>query len=503
MPTFRRSLAPFVAKWKTHRLTRERSIAVGWGLSKWVIAYVAFAGIVEWTGVSLEAAGFAETRLRFDARHLGSIPSSDANAEPEPFGFFNTQQEFEMDHLLPERWLRPLTDRGIDYVLIYSAEALGNVRGGLKRGTIFSGALEAGVAIETEKQFGWQGATLYASSLVSHGQSLSDHHLGDLYGGSSIESESSLRLYELWLDQTFFHKTLSLRVGQLAADREFLGTDVATLFMNAVFGWPAVFGVSVDAPAYPVAAPGVRLRIDMSQFWIQSAIFTGKIEPKDSEGEALDGHGVYLNFNGGALAIWEAGYSTATEEKDSRYPGVYKLGAWLHTGSFADQYHDDIGLSLADPFSSQNPRTLKNNWGLYAVAEQKIWLPANAVEEQGLSIFARVGGAPSDRNLITLSVDSGLHYVGLLPSRPNDVTGLAISYNRISNRARSLLRDDNIYAIPPAPLPDYESVLELTHRIEIKPWWYVQPDLQYIIHPGGSREIPDALVIGFRSTLSF
>ncbi len=450
------------------------------------------------------AAPFDVTSLVIDPKRTSAIRETAITDEgTRAFGFFNTQQEWEMDHLLSPRWLRPLTDRGIDYVAVYSAELLGNVRGGLKRGPVFSGVLEAGVNLETEKLSGWPGATFYASSLVSHGPSLSDRYLGDLYGGSSLEAESSLRLYEAWLDQSFFDEILSMRAGQLAADREFMGTDVGMLFMNASFGWPAAFGLGVDAPAYPVAAPGVRLRIDGARFWLQSAIFTGRPEPLDDEGEPIQKHGLYFHFQGGALALWEAGYSTATEDHHSRHPGVYKLGGWLHTGKFEDQYYDDLGLSLADPFSSQNPRSLRHNWGLYAVAEQNIWCPAMALEEMGLSLFARVGGVPSDRNPVAFSCDGGLHYVGLWPGRPHDVTGLAASYNQISRRLRAWTRDDNLFAIPPAPLPDYEAVLELTHRIEIKPWWYVQPDLQFILHPGGSRALANALVIGLRSTLSF
>ena len=223
----------------------------------------------------------------------------------------------------------------------------------------------------------------------------------------------------------------------------------------------------------------------------------------DENGEPLNGHGIYFNLDNSALVIGEAGFSTATDEEDSRYPGVYKLGGWLHTGWFEDQYYDDVGLSLADPFSSQNPRRLKNDWGLYGVAEQKIWRPSGAVEERGLSVFARVGGVPSDRNLVSLGVDGGLHYVGPLPGRPHDVTGLALSYTRIGARTRAIVGAENLYSIPAAPLPDYETVAEVTCRIEIRPWWYLQPDLQYIMHPGGSRAIPDALVIGLRSTLSF
>jgi porin len=217
---------------------------------------------------------------------------------------------------------------------------------------------------------------------------------------------------------------------------------------------------------------------------------TGAIRVIGAEGEALP-------------FVWEMGYSSMTDEIEARYPGVYKLGGWWHTGWFEDQYYDDQGLSLADPFSSQVPRPLKKNWGLFAVAEQKIWRPANATEERGLSVFARAGYVPSDRNPVAFSTEGGFHYVGLLPGRPHDLTGLGRAYSPISERVRSLARDNNLYTIPPVALPDYEAAIEFTHRMEIKPWWHIQPGLQFILHPGGSQDIPNALVLGLRSTLSF
>ena len=453
------------------------------------------------------AAAFAEPPSGVAAPHQTAMAeTSAAEAESDYEGFFNTQQYWDMDHLLPERWLKPLTDRGIDYTVMYTADVLGNVSGGLKRGATFSGVLEAGLSLETEPLLGWRGATFYGSCLIAHGENLSDQHLGDLYGGSSDERKFSVRLYELWLDQTFCHEAVSLRVGQLALDREFLGTDLGLLFMNCAFGWPAVIGWSMDAATYPVAAPGVRLRVDLGRYWFQSAVFTGEPEPleerDENEERPHDEHGVDFNFSGGVLAIWELGYATVTEEVNSRHPGVYKLGGWFHTGRFEDQYYDDQGRSLADPATSENPRSLNDNWGLYAVAEQNIWNPSPALEERGLSLFARVAAVPSDRNLISFTVDTGLHYVGLFPGRPHDVTGVGFSYSRISNRARDLARDENVLADAAAPLPDYEAVLEWTYRIEIKPWWYLQPDVQYIVHPGGSSAIPDALVIGLRCVFS-
>ena len=63
------------------------------------------------------------------------------------------------------------------------------------------------------------------------------------------------------------------------------------------------------------------------------------------------------------------------------------------------------------------------------------------------------------------------------------------------------------------PVRDYEAVLEVTYRARISPWWILQPDLQLIAHPGGhtapafpgspARPIPNALILGLRSSIAF
>jgi porin len=54
-----------------------------------------------------------------------------------------------------------------------------------------------------------------------------------------------------------------------------------------------------------------------------------------------------------------------------------------------------------------------------------------------------------------------------------------------------------------------EAVIELMYQAQLKPWWMLQPDLQYVINPGGGVLNADgslrknALVIGVRSLLIF
>jgi porin len=55
---------------------------------------------------------------------------------------------------------------------------------------------------------------------------------------------------------------------------------------------------------------------------------------------------------------------------------------------------------------------------------------------------------------------------------------------------------------------DYEATLELTYHVQINQRWNVQPDLQFVVHPGGNialppgiAPIPNATVIGLRSSI--
>jgi len=52
-------------------------------------------------------------------------------------------------------------------------------------------------------------------------------------------------------------------------------------------------------------------------------------------------------------------------------------------------------------------------------------------------------------------------------------------------------------------ISDHEIAVEMTYYADITPWWSIQPDIQYIIHPGGSSELPNAFMIGLRSSLTF
>ena len=44
---------------------------------------------------------------------------------------------------------------------------------------------------------------------------------------------------------------------------------------------------------------------------------------------------------------------------------------------------------------------------------------------------------------------------------------------------------------------------DLVHNFNITPWFSIAPEIQYIIHPGGTGDIDDALVLNLQTIITF
>ena len=100
--------------------------------------------------------------------------------------------------------------------------------------------------------------------LQGHGPALSQGWVGNLLGVSGVVAvPPATRLYNFWLQQNMLNDTLSLRLGLMNVDAEFVTSLTAGLFMNTTFGWPVWTAVDLPGggPAYPLSAPGVRLKL--------------------------------------------------------------------------------------------------------------------------------------------------------------------------------------------------------------------------------------------------
>ena len=409
----------------------------------------------------------------------------------------------------------PYAARGIKFSLSYVGEALANVAGGLRRGSIYDGRLNAAIDIDFHKLAGWQGLSFHANVFQIHGPGLSRHDIGNLITTSSIEALDTTRLYEMWFEQKFAGDKVSVRAGQLAADTEFITSKYTDVFINATYGWPTITSINLPSggPSPPLAAVGARLKANLTEdvTWL-AAVFNGDpAGPGPGDPQARDRYGVNFRVNDPPLVINEIQYAYNHEHGSKGLPGAIKLGGWYHAGSFNDQRFAANGLSQADPNASATPAQRHSDFGIYSVFEQQLLSFPGGDGTRGLGVFTRVSASPSDRNLIDFYADGGFNLAGPFDARPNDKIGLGLAYANISNRARDLDRDFQALAASPRPVRDYEALVTLGYLMQVRQGWNLYPTFQYIVHPGGGyvldgatpTPVHNATVVGMRTVMKF
>jgi porin len=457
------------------------------------MAMVNFA--VAWC-LSAVGAGLLLLATAARADEAGSDAKTDA---PKPTGFW------ERDRLTGD-WggaRTRLEDAGIKFDATQTSDGLADLSGGKRTGATYQGETELDLDLDLDKLAGWTGATVHISGVTVLGRSVTGDHTGALYTASSIDADRGNRLYDLYLDQDIPGGLASLRIGQAGADEEFMVSKVATPFLNGTFGYPGL--PSLDQPSggpeYPLTTPMARLKLTPTDQWtVLLAAFNGDptgngFSPSDPA--LRDRSGTSFRTSDGVLGYAEAQYAVNQGPDAAGLPATYKLGLWAHSGRFDDQ-------------RTPGDRKLNGDFSVYAVVDQMLWRRPDTKDE-GISVFARVMGAPGDRNLVDLYADTGVTLKGPFEGRGDDVVGLAVAYSRISDDVR-VLNAALPQAAPGRPINNDEIDLEATYQFAVTPWWQLQPDLQYVVHPGGNLTDPtsvprgavkDAVVAGLRATILF
>lgn len=398
---------------------------------------------------------------------------------------------------------KELTEYGITAVFNYTNDVLANVDGGLKRGVIDQGLLEARLTVDLDKAIGWNGLSLFANAFQIHntGRMLRDY-VGGINTIAAIEAVPTTRLSELWLEQSFDNGKGSLRVGQLAADTEFFFSDLSVMFLQS--DWATI--VAKDLPsggaAYPLSTPGVRLKYapDAETSFFFAVLNGDPAGPGPGNPELRDRYGLNFRVTDPPFVIGEV--QLRNDPSTATLNHTYKFGAWGHFGSFADRRFASDGTLLANPDGSGNPEGHRGNGGVYAVIDQQIYRSIGGAKDSGVAVYSRISASPSDRNPIDFYVDGGLVVSGMVPQHPDDKFGVGFIYSKYSDQVSDFDQDRAALTNTPFAVQDFEANIEFDYLHQIIDGWTVQPDLQYVWHPSGN---PDrhAVVVGMRTALSY
>jgi porin len=365
----------------------------------------------------------------------------------------------------------------------YAGEFVQNAGGGAQRGATFAGAAGAEVTLLLGRLVGWHGAHLFVFALGTHGGAPSEL-VGDVQGVSNLEAPAAVRLEEAWLQQNLLDNRLSWLVGRYDLNTEFYRLQSGALFINSSFGIGPEFAHSgMAGPSiFPNTAVGTRVAFKPSPnvVW-RAAVLDGV--PVDRPG-----NGIRVFASGdGALLVGEVALlarpDTAGVPRQRRfgigrgrarpYGGKVAIGAWYYTARFPD---------LVDTLPNGASAQHRGSGGAYLIGDLTV---------RSLTAFAQLGLGDARVNQIGGYVGGGFTLTAPFLSRAQDALGLAVA------AARNGSHYERAQTSAGAPAAG-ETAVELTYLAQFGSWLTAQPDVQYVIHPGGTRATRNAVVPGLR-----
>ena len=365
--------------------------------------------------------------------------------------------------------VRPLLSaHGFQPYLTYIGTLWANLNGGEQTGVQPNGYLDFGFDLDLAKLGTWEGFGAHADFHWWQGPQPTSKLIGGVLAMalSDWEAASTFRVFNLYLRQAFDHDRWVIKIGQIAADTDFMISRYGGIFLNAAFGDLPSQNLNLDAPVYPLAGPGV-FGSGHPWPWLTGRFgaYTG-----DAGDDTAGNHGFGWELGNNAGCTFFSEIAAKPDEGDR--PGTYTLGGIYDTGGSAQ-------------FGTGQQR--RAHYELYLMIDQT--LIANERGDPALGVFARASGSPQDaRNVVSLYADAGVAVLGLLPGRPNDVVGAAVSVLRFTSDFQEQTQASG------APVGSGQTVLEVTYQVALTPWLVVQPDAQFFFDPAFSST--DAQAIG-------
>ncbi len=360
-----------------------------------------------------------------------------------------------------------LNELGITPIARYYTTVLGNPVGGKKKGVQYAGLLNAYLKFDLEKLLSIKRTKFIISGSWASGRSLSNKDIGNIFTASQVFSGRTVRLYQLFIESELVENKMKVAIGRMGVADEFSTSEIFYNYVNtSIDGYP--ISLSINDGGYfvdPQASWAVRVHVTpIEEFYIKAGVYNSNPSVGQSSNNGLD-----FSFRKGVILISEIGYLHNQNKSSEGLPGRYTFGAFYDTKKF-------------DELSNESEKE-KGNYGLYWIVEQMIYRETTQ-DDQGLTPWAAVTLSPDENiNTFPFFISGGFVYGGLFPNRNDDNTAFGFAYGSLSDDL------DN---------KDYELMLELTHTFQATPWLQIQPDMQWIVHPGGSSDIPNALVLGMQ-----
>lgn len=379
-----------------------------------------------------------------------------------------------------------LAQQGIKFEANILTDTAYLAEGGRNEGAdpLTSAQLWLGTQLDMEKLAGWDGVTVRAVATARQGQSTSVRdlqgnapHMANVQGTFGRGNQDS-RLSELSIEKTFKDQGLSIKAGRLGLGMDFnvMACDFAsTAFCAAQMGkWQGNIWMNT-----PVSQWGARVKQQLNpEVAVQVGVY--EFNPDNGNGKA-EGQGWSLDTDHADGVTIPAEVVWTPKSLINGLPGSYRVGGMYNTA-------DDIANQKDIATGEGKNRTFA---GWLAIEQQ---LTSTGSGRQGLHSFANFTWHDRDTNKVDNSQQIGVKYIGLVDSQPNDILGLAVNRVHVNDR----FADSR-----PAFDASAEYNIELNYSYNATKWLMLRPNLQYVVNPGSSNQVDNALVLGLTTRVIF
>lgn len=366
-------------------------------------------------------------------------------------------------------------DQGVAIDASFVTDLLGNPAGGKSRGFAYLGAVQAALTADLEKLAAWNGGEFVASVAYTSGTNLSDQFVGNDLEVAEVDSLPTFVWNQLFIRQEWGGGDWLAKLGRFSVGDDFATLDMFQLYTGAINPAPPVLNNNTFFTTPPASAwaallhakPGKSIEFKAGLFQATEAV------------DVVANHGLDLRFGpgDGLLLIGEAVWKPAVAD----LAGEYRAGSyWCSQES--PRFHGGGG---------------EQTYGFYTVGQQKIWNePARS--DQGLTAWYALTLSPQDDVAqFPFFAAFGAGWQGAISGRDNDWILLGTWMTTTSQSYAEANPS------PDAGRATAEWVVECDYRAQLTPWLYVMPDVQWVVRPGGTGSIPNALVVGAEIGLVF
>ena len=380
----------------------------------------------------------------------------------------------------------------------YRAEFAGNPAGGAKQGADYVGELAFGAKFDMGKLAKIPGGTVNLLFTQRQGNNLAARTINnsvsvqELYGGGQ-----TFQLTEFTYDQALLQDQVDVKIGRTELAGDFFKLKLYCRFQsNAVCGNPITLFQDTAATVYPVASWGGRIKIREGHAYLQTGIY------QDSSAEDPQAHHGFdwaLQGENGFLVPVEVGESFTTPGAD--VPDEYSAGVIFDRG----RYHFPAYGRIDRAYQGSGGALAGYGRTAFYVQGEQMALQPRPDKSRGLYLFASaLFGLPDESQVANFTLDGGMVYRGLFPSRPRDDLGFMVSEIHYTSRTiETAFTERRSEGGSQYPAPNLV-MLELNYAAQVSPWLNVMPNFQFIINPDGNggslpyprANLPDAAVFG-------